>query len=567
MALLRAELLWQVRCRFVSPEIIGLFDVDPRSPVGTHDPSWLWYTTVSRKGVRRMAIEDGAARSLDRVALAMTSTLDLDAVLSCVTSGLADDFGVALARVWLAEPREPILRLRASSGLSVRTDGEHARVPIGAKKIGHIAATREAMWTNDVVHDERIADHAWAARHGLVSFAGWPLTFRGRLQGVLATFATRPLGDAERARMALFAHQAAIAIENARLFSAVAALEARLRAENAYLRHEVAGGEETAAAGLARCEDLAGVVGQIAQVAAAPTTVLVQGETGTGKELVARAIHDRGPRAPGPLVKVNCAALSPSLVESELFGHEKGAFTGAQQRRVGRFELADGGTLFLDEVGELPLELQPKLLRVLQEQEFERVGGSRSIRVDVRVVAATNRDLSAAVQAGRFRADLFYRLAVFVISVPPLRERPRDCVLLADAFVRSQRHRLGKELTGLTSGALQRLLAHDWPGNVRELSNVIERAAIVAHGPVIGETDLPPLARADAPRTAIAGASEPAAGVGDARMESVERSHIVHVLERTGWVVEGRKGAASILGMAPSTLRSRMAGLGIRRLR
>jgi transcriptional regulator with GAF, ATPase, and Fis domain len=204
---------------------------------------------------------------------------------------------------------------------------------------------------------------------------------------------------------------------------------------------------------------------------------------------------------------------------------------------------------------------------VLQEQEFERVGGSRSIRVDVRVVAATNRDLSAAVQAGRFRADLFYRLAVFVISVPPLRERPRDCVLLADAFVRSQRHRLGKELTGLTSGALQRLLAHDWPGNVRELSNVIERAAIVAHGPVIGETDLPPLARADAPRTAIAGASEPAAGVGDARMESVERSHIVHVLERTGWVVEGRKGAASILGMAPSTLRSRMAGLGIRRLR
>ena len=517
-----------------------------------------------------MAPVDAAASSLDRVALAMTSSLELDVVLASVTAGLVDDFGVALARVWLAEPGDPTLRLRASSGLSARLDGEYARVAVGARKIGQIASTGEAMWTNDVVHDERIADHAWALTHGLVSFAGWPLAFRGTLQGVLATFARRPLTDAERSRMALFAHQAAIAIQNARLFAAIASLQERLRAENAYLRGEAAGGDDTAAASLRRCHDLEAVVAQVEQVAPTTTTVLVQGETGAGKELVARAVHELGRRSAGPFVKVNCAALSASLIESELFGHEKGAFTGAQQRRVGRFELADGGTLLLDEVGELPPELQPKLLRVLQEQEFERVGGSRPVRADVRIVAATNRDLAQAVEAGRFRADLFYRLAVFPIRVPPLRERPRDCAMLADAFVGAQRHRLGKALTGLSPGALPRLVAHDWPGNVRELSNVIERAAIVAAGPVIVEDDLPPLSRADArlrPRTASSIDTDT-----DARLErlepleTVERAYIVRVLERAGWVIEGKKGAAAILGMAPSTLRSRMALLSIHRL-
>ncbi len=352
----------------------------------------------------------GSLGRLDRIALEMTGTLELDRVLEGITRGLVEDFGVQLARVWLVEPDDPNLHLRASSGLSTRLDGNYARVPIGSRKIGRIAETREALWTNDVAHDERIADHAWASANGLTSFAGWPLTFRGGLEGVLGTFARRPLGEADRARMSLFAHQAAIAIKNARLFATVSALEERLQAENAYLRREVAG-EDDAATLLARCEGLAEVVSEIRKVAPTTTTVLVQGETGTGKELVARAIHELGSRRAGPLVKVNCAALSPSLVESELFGHEKGAFTGAQQRRIGRFELADGGTLFLDEVGELPLELQPKLLRVLQEQEFERVGAARPTRVDVRIVSATNRDLQKAVEAGRFRADLFYRLA------------------------------------------------------------------------------------------------------------------------------------------------------------
>jgi transcriptional regulator with GAF, ATPase, and Fis domain len=510
------------------------------------------------------------ASSLDRVALEMTSTLELDAVLASIAGGLVEDLDVALARVWLVEPGDTAMTLRASAGLSTRLDGTYARVPMGARKIGRIAETRTAMWTNDVTHDDRIADPAWARDHGLVSFAGWPLTFRGALEGVLASFSRRPLRDAELARMALFAHQAAIAIKNARLFAEVRRLERRLEAENEYLRREVAGGDDDALALLARCDGLRIVLDQVRQVAPTSTTVLLHGETGTGKELLARAIHELSPRRAGPLVRVNCAALSPALVESELFGHEKGAFTGAQQRRVGRFELADGGTLLLDEVGEIPPEMQPKLLRVLQEHEFERVGGSRPVRVDVRVISATNRDLAQAVDAGRFRADLFYRLAVFPIEVPPLRVRPGDCAVLAKAFVQTQAHRLGKALEGIEPRALDRLLAHDWPGNVRELANVIERAAIVAAGPTLTEVDLPPLARADASpgrgRTDAAGEPQSALDEDvDPRLESVERAHIVRVLERTSWVIEGKKGAAALLGLAPSTLRSRMTQLAIRR--
>src|ERR1700722_10852533 len=425
----------------------------------------------------------------------MTSTLELDAVLASVTHGLVEDLGVALARVWLLEPGDTSMTLRASSGLSARLDGTYGRVPLGARKIGRIAETRQAMWTNDVAHAERIADAGWARDNGLVSFAGWPLLFRDSLEGVLASFSRRPLSDAELARMALFANQAAIAIKNARLFAEVRALERRLEAENDYLRREVAGGDDDALALLSRCDGLAPLLAQLRKVAPAPTTVLLHGETGTGKELIARAVHELSPRRAGPLVRVNCAALSPALVESELFGHEKGAFTGAQQRRVGRFELAHGGTLLLDEVGEVPPEMQPKLLRVLQEQEFERVGGSRPVRVDVRIVSATNRDLAKAVEAGRFRADLFYRLSVFPIEVPPLRARPHDIAVLAAAFVKKQSRRLGKVMSGIDPRALDRLLAYDWPGNVRELANVIERAVIVATGATVAEADLAPLTR------------------------------------------------------------------------
>jgi DNA-binding NtrC family response regulator len=299
---------------------------------------------------------------------------------------------------------------------------------------------------------------------------------------------------------------------------------------------------------------------QLALVAATQSTVLILGETGTGKELVARAIHDRSPRHERPLVKVNCAALPRELVESELFGHEKGAFTGATQQRRGRFELADGGTLFLDEVGELPLEAQAKLLRVLQEQEFERVGGTRSLHTDVRVIAGTNRDLQAQVGAGGFRSDLFYRLNVFPVTVPPLRERREDIPPLVAHFLARSARKLGKAFEGVSPAFLERARAYPWPGNVRELENAVERAAILSRGPLLDA--LEPFAAAGAPPRAEAPAT-PAAPNGT--LEDVERAHIRRVLDQARWAIEGKQGAAAVLGLNPSTLRGRMRKLGIRK--
>jgi len=304
---------------------------------------------------------------------------------------------------------------------------------------------------------------------------------------------------------------------------------------------------------------LARLLGEIELVATTDSTVLILGETGTGKELVARAIHDRSPRRERPLVKVNCAALPRELVESELFGHEKGAFTGATQQRRGRFELADGGTLLLDEVGELPLEAQAKLLRVLQEHEFERVGGARSLRTDVRVIAATNRDLARQVDAGAFRSDLYYRLNVFPLALPPLRERREDIPGLVRHFVARAARKLGKRLDGATPAFLARAAAYDWPGNVRELENVVERAAILARGPLLEPDGSFPVRGGPGPE-----ARRPARH-GKESLEAVERDHILRVLEETHWVIEGEQGAARVLGLNPSTLRARLQKLGIQR--
>jgi DNA-binding NtrC family response regulator len=294
---------------------------------------------------------------------------------------------------------------------------------------------------------------------------------------------------------------------------------------------------------------------QIAQVASTDSTVLIQGETGTGKELVARAIHDNSARRERPLIKINCAALPRELVESELFGHEKGAFTGAIQQRRGRFELADGGTLFLDEVGELPLEAQAKLLRVLQEREFERIGGARSLHVDVRVIAATNRDLHAEVGAGRFRADLYFRLNVFPIVLPPLRERRDDIPRLLQHFVARTARRLGRAVDGLSPVFLERARAYDWPGNIRELENLVERALIMSRGGILDARELFPV-------PATLARPEP---TGDGTLEEVERAHIRRVLDATCWRIEGDHGAAHRLGLNPSTLRGRMRKLGIQK--
>jgi transcriptional regulator with GAF, ATPase, and Fis domain len=524
---------------------------------------------------------------LEQITQQMTSTLDQGEVLAAVTRGLIEDLGAALARIWLIEPgdicsacreaprcpnRERCLHLQASAGLSTRLDGAHRRVPIGALKIGQIALSREPMCANQIETDERITDKAWVRRNGLASFAGYPLLFQGELLGVLAMFAKRPLFGAELERLSLFANRAAIAIQNARLYTELAALKARLEAENIYLHEELRRGQ-TDAELIGESPALLEALSKLRQVAPTSSTVLLSGETGTGKELFARALHAASARRGGPLVMVNCAAIAPGLVESELFGHEKGAFTTALGRRIGRFELASGGTLLLDEVGELPLETQAKLLRVLQEREMERVGGSETLRVDVRVVAATNRDLAAEVQRGRFRADLYYRLAVFPIHVPPLRARRSDIPLLCSAFLEKQARALRKPLRGLTKDAEDRLMAYDWPGNVRELHNVIERAAILARGDVIGLDELPDLGRgvdmSGGGPPGLAGAiADPGSaerGHGGETLKEVERDHMMRVLSDTGWVIEGPEGAAARLGMRPSTLRSRMARLGVRR--
>ncbi len=294
------------------------------------------------------------------------------------------------------------------------------------------------------------------------------------------------------------------------------------------------------------------------QVAVAESTVLIMGETGTGKEQIAHALHHLSQRRDKLLVRLNCAALPSELIESELFGHEKGAFTGATAQRRGRFELADGGTLFLDEVGELSLSAQAKLLRVLQEQEFERVGGSRTLKVDVRVVAATNRSLAEAVKAGHFRSDLFYRLNVFPLQMPPLRERRTDIPLLARHFLAKFARKLGKPLTDIAPASLERLRRYSWPGNIRELQNVIERAAVLARTPIV-EVDTGLDTGLDSGLDAEV--RKPLPGT----LEDMERAHILRVLQETAWVIEGKKGAAAILGLGASTLRSRMQKLGIKR--
>ena len=301
-------------------------------------------------------------------------------------------------------------------------------------------------------------------------------------------------------------------------------------------------------------EALKQLLQKVSLVANTDTNVLIQGETGTGKELVARAIHNRGSRGENPIVKVNCAALPRELIESEIFGHEKGAFTGATRQRKGRFELAHKGTLFLDEVGELSLEAQAKLLRVLQEKEFERVGAEQSIQVDVRVIAATNRDLASAVQAGGFRTDLFYRLNVFPISVPPLRERSSDIPLLVDYFVKKVARKLGRHFDGLASSSLARLQNYAWPGNIRELENVIERAAILSPGALIEVEESLVTTPESEPQPHASGT-----------LEEVERAYILGVLEESGWVIEGEGGAAAVLGLNPSTLRGRLRKLGVKK--
>jgi transcriptional regulator with GAF, ATPase, and Fis domain len=506
---------------------------------------------------------------LERITLQMASSLDLQQVLATITQGLVNELDGAFARIWLLGPgdlcadcykaadctnRARCLHLEASAGLYTNLNGEYRRIPLGALKIGKIAQGFGSMHTNDVLGDDRLPNKQWMNDNGLCSFAGHPLKFRWELLGVIAMFGRRPLSEEEFERLAVFANQAAIAIKNAQLFMEVAQLKSQLEAENLYLREEIKS-QHNFEEIIGESQSIMAVLRNIEQVAPTDSTVLIRGDTGTGKELMARAIHNLSMRRGRSLVKVNCGAIPANLVESELFGHEKGSFTGALQRRIGRFELADGGTIFLDEVGELPLDAQVKLLRVLQEREVERVGSGHSTKVDVRVIAATNRDLHAAVKAGSFRADLLYRLNVFPIEVPPLSVRASDIPLLVNRFVIKFSSKISKKIDGVSHATMDRLMKYSWPGNIRELENVIERAIILAMGPVLQIDDV-----------LLHGNSAPLLPVADS-LEEVERAHILRVLRDVDWVIEGKQGAAARLGLHPNTLRSRLQKLGIKKSR
>jgi formate hydrogenlyase transcriptional activator len=347
-------------------------------------------------------------------------------------------------------------------------------------------------------------------------------------------------------------------VENAQAYREISELKDKLAEEKLYLEEEVRT-EYSFAEIVGHSETLKRTLKAVETVAPTDSVVLIQGETGTGKELIARAIHNLSARRERTLVKLNCAAIPGGLLESELFGHEKGAFTGAIERRIGRFEVAHKGTLFLDEVGDIPLELQPKLLRVLQEQEFERLGSSRTVRTDVRLIAATNRDLAQMVADNQFRADLYYRLNVFPVRIPPLRERPEDIPLLVAYFTQHHARRLNKRIESIPAEAMNALQQHTWAGNVRELENFIERAVIITRGSNLQI----PLAELKADPVANGGGKTalPARLVS---MEEMERTHIEEVLRHTGGQIGGAGGAAEILGLPVSTLRSRMKKLGIR---
>ncbi len=528
--------------------------------------------------------------SLKCLLLDMAQERSLDALLNLIVIRLAERPHMALVRIWLVGPGDicascrmreecpdqtSCLHLVASAGNPLaesgadwsRLDGDFRRFPFGVRKVGHIAATGEPVEITDVRKDSKwLARPDWAEREGIQGFGGQPLLFKGEVLGVIAVF-TRILFVHEGfIWLRMIADHAAASIANARAFEEIERLQKQLELENAYLKEEVS---EAKAFGdiIGESPALRQVLDQIELVAPTDASVLILGESGTGKELVAREIHKRSPRRDRPLIKVNCASIPKELYESEFFGHVKGAFTGAVKDRTGRFELADEGTLFLDEVGEIPLELQSKLLRVLQEGQFERVGDDKTRKVNVRIVAATNRDLKEEVAAGRFRQDLYYRLNVFPVEVVPLRGRTEDIPLLAAHFLELAAKKLNLARPRLTQANLLRLQAYDWPGNVRELQNVIERAVIVSRSGVL-RFDLPQdtiLQRPATRKQSKIEANEEVDVIPEEEMRRRERENIANALHRTGWKIYGAGGAAELLGINPTTLSSRIKKLGLKK--
>ena len=421
--------------------------------------------------------------------------------------------------------------------------------------VGQVFRTGEPIVTGA----QELANIPVAREIGIKSVCHLPLTSRNRVLGVLCVGSIREsaFSQDDVTFLTQFARQVAIALDNAIAYGQISALKDQLAQEKLYLEDELRS-ELNFEEIVGKSGALRRVLTLIETVAPTDSTVLILGETGTGKELIARAVHNLSSRRSNAFVKLNCATIPTGLLESELFGHEKGAFTGAIAQRIGRFELANRGTVFLDEIGEIPLELQPKLLRVLQEREFERLGSTRTLRTDARLIAATNRDLEALVNEQKFRSDLYYRLNVFPVRVPALRERPEDIPLLVRHFVQQFSRRMNKSIDTIPSETMGMLVRYHWPGNIRELQNVIERAAILSTASVLNVPTDELHARTDA---------SPVSHLGNenlrAALDDTERKRIVAALERTNWKVAGPNGAAALLGLHRSTLQSRMQKLGI----
>lgn len=533
-----------------------------------------------------ISVSDSEPTSFERVAellLKLPDEQSCSRLLALAAREIGQWPDVALVRIWRTKPGDicdschfktecpgkvDCVHLVASRGESRLDpdanwnglDGQFSRFPMGVRKVGHVAATGEAVMTNLREDMTWIAKPDWAVAEGIKAMNAQPLLYQGKVLGVLGIFLRREI-DVETARFQrMIADHIATSVANAEAFEEIQLLKGQLEQENEYLREEL---EESQSYGdiVGGSERIRQIVSKIDLVSPTAASVLIHGESGTGKELIAREIHRRSSRRDRPMIRVNCASIPANLFESELFGHAKGAFTGALKDRLGRFEAAAGGTLFLDEIGEMPLDLQAKLLRVLQEGQYERVGEDVTRNVDVRIVAATNRDLGDEVKAGRFREDLFYRLNVFPIEAPALRERLEDLPLLVNHFVGLIAKRHGFSLPRVGKTQLQRLADYAWPGNVRELQNQVERAMIVSRGKAL---------MFEIPRGASLDAEVGPAKIGDgetvlneSRMLEVQRENIVRALRACGGKIYGADGAAALLEIKPSTLASRMKKFGV----
>lgn len=510
----------------------------------------------------------------------------VSAVLATAVKRLAAGDDSALVRIWLVEPGDACtecadaprcsskgncLHLKASAGKSRTCErqwdnidaSEFRRFPMGVRKVGLIAVTGLSLEVSAIENSEEwIADPDWIRTEGITSFAGQPLICKGNILGVLAVFSRRPFEAGGLDLLRMVADHIAYAIANANAFEVIEELQKRREAENAFLRDEIT-----------EIQHFKGIIGssrqidevrtRISLVAPTDTTVLIQGPSGSGKEIVAREIHQQSERRNSPMIRVNCAAIPRELFESEFFGHRKGSFTGAVRDRVGYFQAADGGTLFLDEVSEIPLEQQGKLLRVLQEGEYRRVGESSHRKVNIRLIAATNRDILSYMRTGAFREDLYYRLQVFPILLPGLKERPEDIPILAEHFIRLVCRKMRKRPFILSDEHIKAMLVYAWPGNIRELRNLIERIAITGQpGQVLSELSASSQTSVPSPLVEAAGFPD-RLPLTETQMRELEKRNMQAALQQSNWLIYGKRGAARLLGIKPTTLISRLKRMGL----